>query len=537
MSDSRISKFAAGLPALAAALLIAACGGGNGSSSGTATDETGAAPPPPAPTSNTGTFGLLLTDKPSHEFSEINLTVTGAVLLGDPGQQTIFDDSEGVKVNLLDLTNYTKPIGFGEVEVGSYEKIRLLISEVELVPMAGGDPIYPKLPANGKVDLLDSGGFAVFPGRTLLAEVDVEANNAIHFKQAGNSGKWTFRPVVKVKVMDGGLPDKLARLEGIVTEKDDMAGRFVLCDLDVQEVCLTVNVGEDTSLFDSDGLPTDFGSLAVDDQVVVIGRYRHAEDDDGDSDSDIDSDSDSDSDMDEDGDSDGESDSDADSDSDSDSDLGPDGDDGDSDSDSDRIDIDVVLDALVVEIGGTATQLKGQVVSAPQDGQFIILVAGDEGPVEYTVELQDGAKFFGPDGQLTADAVVIGANVEVEGVIPEKASEEDPDVIRGAFVFVEADEDEQLSGTIIEPLEPETQTFYVSADSMEVCVNLLEEATVLLVDSEASTVTSAVGADGFDLLEVGHVVDAFGMMDTMSSGCFQADEVIVDVDASTVGTE
>lgn len=524
MGTPRFSSRAAGmLVSMALGLLLAGCGGGSSSD----IEAAGGLPPAPPPIANVGTIALLLTDKPSEEFSAIELTVVSAQLLGGPeGTQTIYDDPDGVTVNLLDLSNYSKPIAFGEVPAGVYEKLRLIVSNIELFPLDGSDPIQARIVANGKVDLIDPDGIAIFPGRTLMAEIDVEANKAI--KITGND--YTFRPVVKASFSNGGLPDKLARIEGLVESVDDINGTFVLCDLDTGDVCLTVATGMDTSLFDAEGLVTDFTLLAAEQQVVAIGRYRHENDDDGDSDSDPDSDSDSESDMDSDGDSDGASDSDADSDSDSDSDIGSNGDgsgdsDSDSDSDSGRADIDFILDALVVEIGGTASQRKGRVVSAPADGRLLILTMDD---MEYIVELQEGPNgtvYVGPDGLLSLENIVLGADVEIEGVIPEKASPEDPDLIRAALVFVEAEDDEQVSGTIADPIEE--GSFVLSTGDGDVTVVLEDGATILLVDTDASTATSGT----IDDLYAGQVADVFGANDVMM-GVFNANEVIIDVVAS-----
>ena len=516
MSDLR-KTWRAGMPLLllASALFVSSCGGGGGGGANPPADPP-AAPPPP--TSNVGTVALLLTDKPSDEMSEINLDVTEAILIGESGQHTLFQGSK--RINLLDLTNFNEPIAFGEVPAGVYTKIRLFIDNLELVLKGSGEKIYPPLPANGKIDLLDSNGFAIFPGRTALIEIDMDANKSIHIVKTGNSSKYQFRPVVKVKIMDGGLPDKLARIEGTVAEfLVDPASSFRLCSLDNPDMCIVVNTGDGTSIFDVDGVQI-FDLPAVGDQVVVIGRYRHEGDDDGDSDSDTDSDSDSDSDMDTDGDSDGDSDSDADSDSDSDSDLAG-NDDGDSDSDSGRMDIDVELDALVIEIGGSATQVKGHAVSVPSEGSFLML---DSEGMQFTVELQDGTKFFGPDGELGSDAIVLGANVEIEGVIPEKAAPEDPDVIRAALVFVMADDDEQLSGAVKEPRDETTGSFTLATDSGDMTVRLAEEAVILLVSTTNSEVTVGSFAD----LVVDTQIDAFGKMDV--GGFFLASEVIVTVD-------
>ena len=144
--------------AAAAALILASCGGGSGDNG-------------PQPT--TGTIAILFTDRPTDEFSEIKLNVTEAILIGGGNsQQVLFQGAE--PIDLLDLTNYSEPVSFGEVKVGTYAKIRLIVDSIELVPVGGGDPIYAKVVANGKVDLLQPDGFDVLPGRTVMIEIDVE---------------------------------------------------------------------------------------------------------------------------------------------------------------------------------------------------------------------------------------------------------------------------------------------------------------------------------------------------------------------------
>jgi hypothetical protein len=182
---------------------------------------------------------------------------------------------------------------------------------------------------------------------------------------------------------------------------------------------------------------------------------------------------------------------------------------------------DILLNAVVLEIGGNAMQYSGSVVSTPENSQFLVLRSGGE---ELVVELQEGTKFYDAEGELDASAIVVGADVEVEGVAPEKADAADPDLVRAALVFIEAAADEQASGTIIEPLDTATRSFGLSQSAGDICVRVDAEAAILLVDVAASEVTMAE----FDALALGQVVDLFGVM----SDCFDANEVIVDVNAS-----
>ena len=451
---------------LSLAFLLSACGGGG---------DTGTVNTPPVPTSSTGTVVILLTDAPVDGLSAINLDVTEVTLIGGMGQQLVFSGNQ--TINLLDLANYDQPIVFGEVQAGSYTKIRLRVENVELVDKNTGESTFADLPANGKIDLLDQSGFAVFPGRTLLVEIHMDANKSIHIVGTGN-GTYKFRPVVKVNVMDGGLPAKLVRLEGIVAEIfDDLAGRFLLCHADDAESCVIVNLAEGGSVFDAAGLPTAIDQLVVDDPVVAIGRFRHEDDDDGDSDSGV-----------------------------------------------GRVDMDLELDAIVIEIGGNATQTKGVVLSAPdENGKFQMAVGEDE---TVTVLIQDGTKFFGSDGELGVDAIVVDTTILVEGFIVESGDPETPNGLNAALIFVDdAVADEMLSGNIIDPLAADTMSFGLATDSGDQCVELVEEALITLVSQSADGTMNETGE--FSDLAVGQSVEVFGHAGI--GGCFQADEGVVDL--------
>jgi len=445
------------LSMLVVALFLTACG-----SSGSSDSE----PVYATPVGTTGMVGILFTDAPTDDYEEINLNVVKAILIGeDEKQEIVFQGSE--PVNLLDLENFSEPVMFGEVQAGTYTKLRLIVDELELIPMGGGDPIYPHLPGNGKIDLLQAEGFTVLPGRTLMIEIDMDANKSIKTTGAGNSGKVNFRPVVKVKIVDGGDPHKLARLEGSVSDNPgDPANTFELCDIDSPNFCVNVSTDSMTSFFDAEGLGSDFSGVTGGAMAVVIGRYA--------------------------------------------------------------TDPEIVLNAIVVEIGGTAEQIKGNVVSDPAESKFL-LVADDKS--DFVIELQpDGAqpgtRYFNADGEIGADAIVLGVNIEVEGVKPAKAEPDHPDLMRAALIFLEAEEDEQISGTIIGPIVQPTETTVGNfgltlAEGGDTCVDVQEGADILLVNEAKSEVTMGTFAN----FEIDQSVDVFGTMPV--TGCFIANEVIV----------
>ena len=448
--------------ALLAAFFITACGGSGESGSSTE--------PLPEPV-NFGSVGLWFTDLPTDDFDSITLLVSAAYLMGgDDSRQVLFENLDKPReIDLLDLTNYSEPVYFGEVQAGTYTKIRLMIDDILLLPKGSEEFVsVEKLPANGKVDLLQADGFDVVPGRTVTIEIDVDANKAIHVVNAGNSGKIKFRPVVKVNIYDGGLPDKLARIKGVVTgEPDGSTGSFVVCSIANPDHCVDVTTDSTpetgTSFFNVEGTGTDFSALADGAMVVVIGNYS----------------------------------------------LEP-----------------YALNAVVVEINSIAEQVTGEVVTEPAESRFLVLTIGDE---SLEIELQPETKFYNADGPIDVSAVVLGARVEVEGVRPTTDSADDPD-FRAALVFLEAPQDTLLSGTVT-PMSQveETGSFELVPEGegvVPVNVCLAESAVILLVNTTEMT----VGPGEFDDIVDDASVDVFGTpADPEGENCFKANEVIVDV--------
>ena len=438
--------------ALIASISLAACGGGSSDP-----EDVGFLDP------TVGTVSLMLTDAPSDDYEKILLSVTGAILIGgDDSQQVLFEGDR--EIDLLNLQNYSEPVVFGQVKVGTYKKIRLYLADLELVPIGGGPSIFPQLPADGKIDLLQATGFDVLPGRTVIVEIDIDANKSIKVTGAGNSGRVNFRPVVFVNIFEGGSPNKLARLEGAVTGAPT-AGGFVLCSIDAPDHCVDIATNGDTSFFDDTGSDADSSVVTDGAMAVAIGEYS----------------------------------------------TDP-----------------IVLNAIVVEVGGNTEQVSGEVITAPADSKFLLLKADDS---NINVETQDGTRYYDNEGTVDPATVTLGAMVEVEGVQPEKADAADPDLIRAALVFLLAEAPEQRSGTIGEPIDADARTFVLTpveegAGDINVCV--ADPARILFVDPENSTVEEKEFAD----LAVDQMVDVFGAM-AEDDSCFEASDVIVEVVAES----
>lgn len=272
----RWNRIVAGVFMAALLLQIAACSSSNETSAVSAqTSDTAGE----SNTAITGQVSLLLTDKPTEDFDEINITVNSWSLLGD-GDPVLLSDAVET-FNLLDLRNsYDLVVGAVEVPVGSYSKIRLDVELVELVDRdVDGNVIateYPKLPS-GKIDFVFSGDIVVAPDSRLVLKIDMEADNSIHYHATGND-KYIFRPVVRIEV-ESDAADAVIRLSGVVFDKQPAPGAqmFVLCaagSVVVTNDCASISIKIGTTFLGSDMLPGNYTALSDGDEVLLFGLFN-----------------------------------------------------------------------------------------------------------------------------------------------------------------------------------------------------------------------------------------------------------------------
>ena len=274
-----IMSLALFLICLPVAIFFVGCGEGDSGSEGS-----GALPDS---SSNQGTVALLLADGPADEYDHIWIWVTEISLIPAEGNETqdpvvIFEaqDPDGYKFDLLDLRDQDFLFTVRRVNVGSYKKIRLRISDIQADGNSGEcNDMEIKLPG-GKIDLNPRGGFEVVTGETLSIRLDINANESIKLHTAGHSGRCIFRPVVFVDIDVVEAPLHCPRiLTGIIDElvrndEDEIIG-FKLA-LDGDRGLLDVNLMDDVVIFDGDGLPAGPNAL-VDGQTVRIRGRLDAE--------------------------------------------------------------------------------------------------------------------------------------------------------------------------------------------------------------------------------------------------------------------
>jgi hypothetical protein len=467
--------------------VAASCG--SGSSTGSTTTS-----------ANSGTVALLLTDAPSDIFEEINITVTRAELLSDDGQVTIFDGSlDGNRTfNLLDLTD-AKIFAIREgIPAGTYSKIRLTLSEIQLVDYNDSDKpadysyYYPKLPGNGKLDLNPRGSFDVVAGGTLTIQIDMDANKSIHIVKKGNKDEYNFRPVVFISIVTDAIFDRYVKLSGDVTDIDTTDDSFKLCNTDIpvqindnnvnntSTGCVRVETDSTTSIFDINGAPVTFSALVEGQPATVFGRLMR------------DSSSLS-------------------------KDSGDDNDNDENNIDNNRELNDLVLKAKLIELGGHFLKLNGSATSAVDvSNLFTMDVASGQGfttPYNISVQIQNGTLLINRNGvPVSSNAIINGKLLAARGVLDGVT-----DTLYASLIVIDTDSSTLLTGTV--GLNPDNSCGFslITAESVDRSIATDSDTKAFLVVGGSSTPIT-VG----DLVS-GQSADVYG---NENNGCFDAEIII-----------
>jgi hypothetical protein len=399
------------------------------------------------------------------------------------------------------MRNYTDFFAIDTaVPIGSYEKVRLTLSDLALVKCGDEENQdlweHPRLPGNGKMDLNPRGTFEVIGGETLVIELDMDMNKSLHVHQTGN-GRWQFRPVIFVTIN----PDdsKLVRVYGRV---GDVGGNaFNLCPVEpasstdddgpaAGSECIEVVDLGGASIFDETGTPVGTGVIATDDLLTATGFLGLHDDSDGDS----------------------------------------------------RMD-DLRLDPVVVEIGplGTFQRFRGAVVSAlgnndvfefdgapldPQAGVFDVLFQRN------LLEGYESTRIYalGSNQPLTLAALQPGTEGEVSGVFTYPLTSGEP--LKSSLIVLDQDTTPDVAildatiDTIAEIVDGDPATNRLTVDAgtlVDQCVKTDATTRYLLItESTTSTETAEIA---FTDLAVGNNVDVYGATDEAESSCVLADTI------------
>ena len=470
------------LAAWAVALALTACGGGGGGG-----DEGPAVIVTPPDIAQVGSVAIFFTDGPTDDYDKVMVTVTSIEFLGEDGPVEIWSGTE--TFDLLGLEHFSDLFTYQDnVPIGSYDKIRLRITDLSLVRGEGEDAeeIPVKLPANGKIDLNPRGSFDVPLGGVLLVEIDIDARRSIQVVETGNGG-FRFRPVVFVNVgLDGS---KLVRVHGVVFDLDRAEREFVLCPTEFvadengedgddfkEGGCLEVEAAAAAFFLGSDGTEVGLDQLNEGDEVTVIGFFAP-------------------------------------------------GDDGDAEEDDSLF----VLAAEVIEIGpvDAFARLAGRVAGLldPQNDFPFEVFEGqgfDPGYVG-TADTQPGTRVFSAGSQpLPITDLTLSDELLIDAVPAEG------DVLRTSLIIVEADGPAELEyfGTVAS-VGPGEREFQFTTDDVEggtACVVVLDDAPVQEAPAEEGGETIDVG---FEAIAADRLATVFGYV-LEGEACIQAGYVLLE---------
>lgn len=267
-----MSRFLHAVVLLALPLLYA-CGGGGGSSA--SPDPVAATPPSPA----VGRLSVLVGDSPLDGIESVLINISEIILIGgDDGQVSITDGPIG-EIDLLTLQNITELVASAEVPAGSYSKIRLRITSLTVIEETTLAREDVQLPANGRIDLNPQGPFEISAGEDLVIQIDFDLARSIKLTTTG-SGRYRFRPVVFIDVLDQTESLRLSKLFGeLQADNDDAAdaaGRVSDADLCTEanaDPCVDVVYADGVEIIGADGVSIIAADLVLPEDAYLFGHY------------------------------------------------------------------------------------------------------------------------------------------------------------------------------------------------------------------------------------------------------------------------
>ena len=465
------------------ATMMASCGEVKDSSS----------PDRPPLAAQIGTVAISLTDSPDFRFDEVNASIAAILLIGPDGPVNVLSDP--VTINLLSLSTVADIIAIEDVPAGPYGRIRMILTDLELIEYDENGEIAvrisPPLPVDGRIDLFPSEPILVLADGLLHIELDFDAEKSITV--VTTSGEVTVRPVIFVRTDRFTRLGKLARVHGLIVRLDGDNQRFVLCprhvvaDADNTDHnrnfghCVVVRASENTGIFDPQGDPVRFDHLTVGQELTAIGFPAPF--------------------------------------------VGviP-GDDAD-------VRRHIALDSVTMELGppGTFAHLRGITATRvdPATGQFGFLLAPNQGFTPGSavqVQLQVGTRIFALDGsELDASEIRPDYRGLVDGVI--RLSTGSPALVKSALVILNRTDDvvDRLRGIILN-IDVDSGGLLVSSEVGDRCIVTNGETRILLISRDADENTQTIERVDLVDLQAGMGIHAYG--EFLASGCLSAGTLV-----------
>lgn len=172
-----------------------------------------------------GTVGVRLVDGPLEGYKEINVHIRSVEIQSGSGWITL--GSPDKTYDLLTLRNGVSAelVGGVGLAAGQYNQMRLILGEGNTVKLANDEVHDLKVPSGMQTGIKLNVHFEVAAGTTKDIWIDFDAAHSIHMVNAGASGQFILRPVVKAfdKVTTGSISGVLKE-EGTETP---LAGAMV----------------------------------------------------------------------------------------------------------------------------------------------------------------------------------------------------------------------------------------------------------------------------------------------------------------------
>lgn len=213
-----------------------------------------------------GSVSVFFTDAANDDFSAIYVTVESVELVGGSGAVPVYIGEKTFDILALASVPALFTIS-PEVTGGEYSKIRLHITQVDLLPLSGSPVTVTgdDLPAGGWVDLSPAGPITIGDGSEVRILLDVDANRSVLVTSTEGGDSYEFRPQIFVEVDDGCLgKNYFMRLSESIANIDPVAGTFtVFKDFTGTRdpVDVTVITNSSTRFFGLDGSTGDFSGL------------------------------------------------------------------------------------------------------------------------------------------------------------------------------------------------------------------------------------------------------------------------------------
>ena len=196
-----------------------------------------------------GSVQVLLTDAPIDNIAEANVTIERVELLGEAGTIVLLE--EEARFDLLELTNgITTELAQEDVPAGVYHQIRLIVQDEAEVVFTNDSTATLKVPSGTEtgIKLNLPGGFRIGEGAeeaSILLDFDASKS----FVRAGASGKYIFKPVVKVETVEvqGEEVEDSPEVTGAITAVGDSL-------VEVEGIALALTEQTDVDVDEGDSL-------------------------------------------------------------------------------------------------------------------------------------------------------------------------------------------------------------------------------------------------------------------------------------------